>query len=212
MTRDELTTLLGYRLNRTDMTAKMLLEMDFVQSFKLEGTGAFLPWFLESEMAATTLEIGEERIELPSDFLGEIEGQHLWLYNPDNADFPYKELHKSDYDKLMQKYPAVGTPTEYTISGNYILVKPTPDNMYAIKMRYYAKDILPSLNNVENKWMKYAADLFIAELGVLMAGVHMRNMDLAVSFANDATIARDRLWKKNEARQHVNRIYGMGED
>lgn len=213
MTRDEVVSLLGYRLgSRTDLDAKIILEMAYVQVYTLEGTGAFTPWFLESELANVNTAAGEERVALPDDFLGEIEDQSLWYYNPENTDSPYTELHKSSYDRLILRYQASSIPREYSIAGDYILLRPVPDAEYNLRMRYYASDVLVTTGNIENKWLKYAADLFMAEVGAVMASKHIMNQNLAAEFRNDAAIARQRLYTKHEVRKHSNRTYGMGED
>jgi len=213
MYRDTLIANLQYRLgNRTGLETKMISEMDFIQQTLLEGTGAFTPWFLETEMANVNTQADEERVQLPEDFLGEVEGQALWLYDADNTDEPYTELHKSDYDRLILKHQIPGTPSEYAMAGDYFLLRAIPDDIYNIRMRYYATDVLPSTGNIENKWLKHASDLFIAELGYIIAGKYIRNPQLAAEFQQDSIIARDRLYKKHERRQHTNRVYGMGED
>src|SRR5687768_4289047 len=212
MTRDEVVALLHLRLNRTDLEAKIISEMVFVQSFQLEGTGAFLPWFLESEMANANAGEGEERVLLPDDFLGEIEEQSLWLYDATNEDAPYTELHKSAYDRLILRHQISGTPREYALAGDYILLRPIPDATYNLRMRYYAADASLATENIENKWLKHAADWLMAEVGAKIAATHIRNLPLAKEFKQDAAIARQRVYTKHEARKHTNRTYGMGED
>lgn len=212
MTRDEFVTTLGYRLgNRTDLAAKIIAEMVYVQSTLLEGTGAFTPWFLETEMANVDVPEGEERVPLPGDFLGEIEEQSLWLYDAANSS-PFTELHKTAYDRIILKYQTPGTPREYALVGNYILLRPVPNAIFNIRMRYYAKDISVATGNIENAWLKNAADLLMAETGAIMAGDHLQNQALADKFSAAAAIARDRIYKKHESRKHTNRSYGMGED
>lgn len=98
------------------------------------------------------------------------------------------------------------------MAGGYFLLRPVPDTIYTLRMRYYAQDILPSTGNIENKWLKEAPDLILAELGTIIAGEYIRNPQLAAEYAQKATIARDRLYKRHERRMHANRTYGMGED
>jgi hypothetical protein len=186
--------------------------MTYVQTFVLEGTGAFTPWFLETELANVNTAAGEERILLPDDFLGEIEDQSLWYYNADNTDAPYTEIHKSSYDRLILRYQASSVPREYSIAGNYILLRPVPDDVYNLRMRYYASDVSVATGNIENKWLIHAGDLFMAEVGAIIASKHIMNQALAAEFRNDAAVARQRLYTKHEVRKHTNRTYGMGED
>ena len=211
MLRDTVVQLIQGRLNRTGMETTIISEMQFVQEFLLEGTGAFTPWFLASEMANVDAPLGEERVLLPTDFLGEIEEQSLWRYDATNVTCPYTELHKTAYDRIILKYEIAGTPQEYAIVDNYILLRPIPDTVYNIRMRYYAKDVTLT-SNIENKWLKYAADWVMAETGRILAGDYIRNDALEAKFQLEANTARQRVWTRHEARQTTNRTYGMGED
>lgn len=213
MTRDEMIILLQERLGaRADLNAAIILETVYTQSFLLEGTGAFIPWFLESVMSTVgTTVAATETIALPTDFLGEIEDQHAWYYDAANTDNPYQELPKGAYDNLLQKYPITGIPKAYSIIGDYMAIHPVPDAAYIIKWRYYAR-ATSLTTNVENSWLKHAADLVLAEVGYIMADKYLQNSNLATRFQTDIVTARQRLYVKHEARRHANRLYGMGED
>lgn len=209
MLRADCITLIASRLgNRTDLNDTIALEMLMVQETLLEGTGAFLPWFLVTELVDLPVTAGEERVNLPAVFLGEVEGQPLWWYDANLAN-PYKRLHKNDLGLLMEKYIANAVPVEYALSGNYIILKPTPSVNGTLRLRYYAAAVK---DETENGWLKYAPDLLIAETGAVIAGKYLQNTGLADRFIQDGVIARQRLFAKNEARQHTNRQYGMGED
>ena len=43
--------------------------------------GIFLPWFLQTEINSIYTVIGEERILLPEDFIQEIDGDSLYVYD-----------------------------------------------------------------------------------------------------------------------------------
>lgn len=211
MLRDDCVNLIALRIgNREDLAAAIVAEMQLAQALRMEEAGAFVPWFLETEMTTTVTTPGDERILLPSDFLIESEEQSLWRYDA-AADQPLFEMKKDSYDVLVQKYPVPGIPVAYALSANYFLLKPTPDTEYTIKMRYYAKDTVLT-SNIENKWLKYAPDLMIAVVGGVMATQYLQNQALAAIFQTEEAMARQRLWTKHEARQHVGRTYSMGEE
>jgi hypothetical protein len=202
MLRDSLFDLLAQRLgNRQDLVSRMATEVQLLQDVKLE-QNYWLPWFLETEMAYTATTAGEERVELPADFLGEVEEQALWLYDS-TASLQYKALRKMEYDDMIVKYPGTGTPEAYAIGANYLFVRSIPDAVYTLKMRYLARDAVLD-SNIENQWLKYASDLVMAELGAVMAKQHMQYMELAATFENDAKLAWDRLYKAHIARQEAN--------
>lgn len=202
MLRDALFTLLSQRLgNRSDLIPRMETEAQLLQEVKLE-RNEWLPWFLETEIASTETVAGEERVQWPSDFLGEIEEQALWLYveSEGNSMIP---LRKMTYDEMIARYPGAGRPLAYASGAEYIYLRPIPDAAYILRMRYYAKDVVLDIN-IENKWLKYASDVVLAELGLVMASKHMQHNDLAAVFAQDAQAAWRRLYNAHVARQEAN--------
>lgn len=180
------------------MIARMETEAVLLQETVLE-EHEWLPWFLETEMAYTTTTAGDERVQLPFDFLQEVEEQALW-YDTGTALVP---LIKGDYDDNLQRYPGTGAPKRYSIGGEYLLLRPVPDATYQIKMRFLATDAALT-TNIENKWLKYASDVFLAELGIAISEKHMQHFELAKTFRADAQRAWTRLYSKHVARQEIN--------
>lgn len=201
MIRDNLIALVAQRIgNRTDLTSRMITELLLLQETKLE-QNSWLPWFLETEMEQAALTVGEERLALPSDFLEEIEDQALWLYDT-AAEVKMASLSKMGYDAMLAKYPGDGRPAAYSIGNQYFHLRPVADAAYIIKTRYMAKDALLD-TNIENKWLKYASDLVIAELGAVMAR-HVQNGNLVALYEADAEKAWSRLYAKHVAREEIN--------
>lgn len=208
MTRDEVVQILGWRLgDRSDMAERIIAEMKFVQRSKLEQR-EWLPWFLETELAVAETTVGEARVELPDDFLGEIEEQHLWIEL--EAGQPTQELIKMEYDEAKRRFPEPGVPVAYAVTGKYLHLFPTPLQVYQLSMRYYAADADMAAANVETLWLKYAPDLVIAEVGELVARKHIQNGALADSFAKDAVVALATLYARHTARQEVNMERALG--
>lgn len=202
MLRDSLFALLGMRLgNRADLIPRMGLEVQFLQESILE-QHEWLPWFLETEVTSTLTVPGEERVQLPADFLAEIEDQALWLY-PDVGPSVCIPLRKMPYDEMIVRYRGSGRPVAYSISGKYFILAYIPDRAYTLKMRYMAKDVILD-SNIQNKWLTYAADVVIAELGVIMAEKHMQHFELAATFRADAKAAWAKLYATHIARTEVN--------
>lgn len=206
MIRDDAVRLLGLRLNnRKGIEARILAEMDAVQEQILE-ENSWLPWFLESELAQAATTPGERRVSLPSDFLQEIEESHLWIVGDDGS---RQRLLKGSYDRLQAQLPGEGRPSRFCISGEYFHLFPTPNEIWTLEMRYYAKDARMSADNVETKWLKYAGDLVIACVGEVMASKHYQNAALAAEFAKDKSAAWDRLLMKHTALQEINQSRSM---
>lgn len=202
MLRDDLFNLLALRLGRrTDLVSRMETELALLQDIKLE-QNPWLPWFLITEIAETTTTANEERIAVPDDFLAEVEEDCLWLYDT-TQDVVWYPLKKMDHDDLRRKYPEPGRPKAYALINQYFVLGPVPDEEFTIKMKYYAQDVSPT-TNIQNQWLKYAADVVIAELGQIMAGQHMQNTALAETFKTAAAEAWNRLYTQHVARTEAN--------
>lgn len=202
MLRDDLFSLLSQRLgNRADLISRMETEVQLLQDTVLE-QHAWLPWFLETEIATATTTVGDERVLLPVDFLIEIEEEALWVY-VDTEENPYSALKKMPYDAMIARYPGPGRPYAYALGGNYFLLRYIPDAEYIVKMRYMAKDDALT-TNIQNKWLKFASDVVLAELGIVFAEKHMQHFELAQTFRADATAAWNRLYSVHVARQEAN--------
>jgi hypothetical protein len=212
MIRDTIVSVLVSRLNnRTDLTDKIVLEMQLAQD-RIEMNGEFFPWFLVSEYATEVTEIGEPRVPLPTDFLGEIEEEALWLQPQSDPGQAWKRLVKGDSEELELAYGITpGEPEKYALMGEEFILYPIPDSAYTLRMKYYARAAALSAN-IENAWLKYAADLIIAEVGEVMASLTIQNPALAAEFEKDKVTAWARLRLADEARKHVNRDYTMGGD
>lgn len=210
MDRDSAIDLLLQRLQRvgdTDVQARILSEMQYVQDYVLEG-GEFLPWFLLSENLSVNTTASEERITLPTNFLREYEGGALWVFDPSESQ--YIELKKDDYDFLLNRYPTeLEIPKAYALDGFYFRLKPTPDIVYTLRIKCFLKDTVLT-SNIENNWLKYAGDWLMAETGARVASFHIRNSKLADEFKSEAATAKNRVFVFNEARKHANRRYVMG--
>lgn len=212
MTRDEAIVRILSRLGRdgdTALQAKVELEIVTVQEQILEGH-AWLPWFLLTENATETTISGEERVELPEDFLMEADDQALWWYNVNDTDNVWTPLNKEDLDFLRGRSPGVGFPKSYALRNQYFVIKPTPDDSYTLKMSYYARDEVLS-SNVTNKWLTHAGDLVIAETCVVMAEEYIKDYEATDRFKTAAKRAWDRIYRKSVAREEAGTMRSMGD-
>ena len=207
MIRDKVVELLGWRLgNRKDMATRALSEMVLVQSTVLEGHHWF-PWFLQKDLVGVSTAATVGTIALPTDYLGQIEGRGLWITLPNGQ---LKKLVLGDYEELLAKYPGSSIPEAWCIEDSFIHIFPTPDAVYPVNWRYFARDIDMSLDNVETKWLKYAADLVLACVGRQLAEKHIQNPTLAQAFGQEIEPAWDRLAKQETVQQDTNRNSYMG--
>lgn len=215
MTRDEAVTRLLSRLgNRSaaEYTTPILNWMDDVQLYNLEQDPGLLPWFMITETSSASFTIDEERLEVPADFIQTYEEAELQAFHTESNRFC--PITKAHYDEIVKAYVdhSPGLPEKYALVGQYFRVRPIPDQEYVAKLIYYAHQPLPSADNVENTWLKWAADLLLAWTGYEVASKELQDMELAATFESPIAIARKRLIKRNEARMHANFEYSMGED
>jgi hypothetical protein len=142
------------------------------------------------------------------DFLREIDQQGLWIKAAE--DTLWKKLIKDDYDALYAYYgDGLGKPLQYSLSNDVFTLHPTPDIAYDLRTKVYLRE--PALTtNIENKWLVNAADLLIAETGMIIASRYLRDDGLVIIFNDDIKQARKRLQDTHEAREHANRSYSMG--
>lgn len=201
MLRDEVVKIINLRLGNRKMDAVILAEMDFIQRSVLERR-AWLPWFLETELASASTQAGERRVALPPDFLMEIEEESLWIVTAEGG---LIELKKTDYDRGMRALPGDGQPVAYALASGYFQFFPRPDAAYTLQMRYYAQGESITQANVEVSWLLHAADLVVAEVGLVIAERHLQNAALAASFRDAAAQALKTLQDRHVAMQEVNR-------
>lgn len=202
---------LGSLQNPSDIDL-LKLEIMLAQEVTLEQEGKLKPWFLESEEATTETEANEQRVELPEDFLSEIEESELYILIPESGRF--KALDKGSYDRLHAEYinEGAGRPRAYAMTGRYYRLFPTPDGVYTLRQRYYERDVpFDTLSDdAENRWLKYAADLLMGVAGFAYATKHLQNPQLATLFSADVAGGWTRLHIETERRKHANMKYSMG--
>ncbi len=186
MTRDECVAEIKRQLGfRTTLDTTIVTQLQIVQT-ELE-LAPTLPWFLVSEDSYSVTTPDEQRIVLPTDFLQEIDEATL-RYVPDvvSAETPEKDLIKDDYDELRKSFMdtttgtlQTGPPEAYAIFGNYFRIFPTPDDIYTLKMIYYAQDDTLD-TNIENQWLKYSPQLLMGKAGKMIAGALRDSVALGI--------------------------------
>jgi hypothetical protein len=167
MFRDEAVTVVEGRLGqRTGQSALIITEMKAAQA-KLE-EGELLPWFLKK--IDTTSYVGSAALDaVPADFIREDEEEEAWIqvnsvWGPLKRDYYSRLAHDSDLGS------GTGTPTHYALYGDTLYWFKAPDKAYSRKFFYYAQDAVLS-TNIENKWLRRASGLLIADTGLRVAKI-----------------------------------------
>ena len=215
MTGQDALTLLMSRLgNRTEpeLRATCLSEMKLVQETRLE-QGPIKPWWMTKGLSpALTMTPGSRVVALPADFVMELQ-EETSFHVTDSAGNSHP-LQKRPWDELLNWFGAEANsdlPLDYALIGANLEFFPEPNLALQITGAYYAKQTAPADNSSENNWLKYAADLLIAETGIVMAEMHVQVEDNIVArFQNTVTRAWDRINRENTARAEANMNRRMG--
>lgn len=186
-------------------------EMILVQREELEMMER-LPDFIISEEATAETIAGDSRLPLPSDFLREVEDDNLWYVQDDGT---LVEIPKRGYDEgrlEISDNAEAGPPQLYSVRGNYIILRPTPDAVYQIRFpSYYARQDEPAdTEGSENQWFKFVPSLLIAKTGVKIAGLNLKDPELVQIFAAEQDRGITRLKNYITAREEANRNRRMG--
>ena len=208
MLRDAAVDLLMGRLARhvnTVTQQDIINEMDFAQTVLLEGDAVPF-WFLLSDEQSLATVADQEYIAQPSDFLQEWEEAGLY-YVDDDGD--HQEMLKNDWDVVKAKITGTGKPEYYALAGERFLFRKLPDAIYTMYWRYYQKQtslagVYGDAANVENGWLKHAADLLMAETGVIVATQYLQSDKMAQMFMKQAGDARGRLVRKDTIMRETN--------
>ena len=163
------------------------------------------PWFLLSETANTNATILDERVSLPTGFLGEAEQSGVWVTDSDGAD---KQLTKGPYDRLKEEYTGSGLPVAYSLLGNYYRLHPKPDVAYGVKIFFFKKatavpSVLTGNESFENQWMLNAPSVLENLTGALTAK-DIQNTAREVEYMTAFEAAKQELFLQIVAREAVN--------
>lgn len=221
MTRDQIISNVLSRLGERGKDVRLqqasVLELQNVQRDRLESAD-FKPWFILSDFEYTMTTVADQRVALPTYFLEEYEEGSL-LYRPD-VNTAWLPLVKGDLDQTQGYRRMTGWPPgiarSYSLVGlNFVLEVP-PLVSYQLAMLYYkAEPVLPEPYLqpgpvVTNKWMTFAPEWLMCELGALLAAYHIRDPDAAGAFRQDADKAKQRLFVQHIARAEANAERIMG--
>jgi hypothetical protein len=207
---DAISLMKGRFGNRTDpeFEAQLRLEMQLAQD-NLEGL-SFLPHFLVNEELSCLTLVEDERVPLPKDFIKEYDAEASGLFIV--LEGVRKRLEKLPPVELLTKYPeenTFGTPAAYTLTGNYLRVRPVPDQRYQLLMICYQKDS-PVESVVENDWLKYEPELLLSYTGESLA-TFLQDEKRATMFGERAKAALERMRVAIVERGEAGKVNTMGE-
>lgn len=223
MLRDAAVSIIKSRLGNIQGTSHdnmIVANMQLIQSTVLERWHE-LPWFLEidSNVEGTnmTTTANVETVNLPSNFLRESDERKWPLLRVDSSEesgfFP---LEKVDITVAIGRYTTgdgavqAGRPIKYDIVGEKVYLRYIPDAAYTLRLFYFKSDAILD-SNIENQWLKYAADLVIAET-CRQSAEDLQYQKLIDKFRQDGLLARERVRRETISRREAGFMRQMGDD
>lgn len=197
----------------TSLQSQAVTEMKFAQEQLERGEKANLPWFLDTVYVNASFKtaIDSHTVAVPTGFLRELEEETVTLYYQD-TEGKWQPLDKVDYDEGHHEFAnsSAGAPQAYTLIGENYNVWPKADAEYSLKALVSIADAVLS-SNIENKWLKYAAQLLIGKTGMVVAEL-ARDAASREYFSSMAARGHDALTRDTVARREMGRMRTAGED
>jgi len=207
MTRDEARTLVAARLGfRTDLNDTIDLELQLVQAEELEDDHEFKPWFLFTDYTDPTFVTtpGQDYVQLPEDFLLQIEDTFLYFQEPEatGTEFPWSPVRANLLAEVMAQDEVGGVPSFVTVQGNRLYLRPTPQEVYTLRLFYYRADTVLS-GNITNLWLTHAIEWLVSATAAKVADSYLQDEATAQRQYNAAAKARKRIWLQSETRANT---------
>jgi hypothetical protein len=207
MTYDEVVNTLLLRFGGIQkLKAGVEAELKYVKEMVLEKDSQLNPWFLLPTATADLVATANAKsVTLPGDFKAEYEFGFAYYPSTDDANFPFLEMSKENYD-VLEAREGEGTatiPTRYAVVGTQFYPYPIPSANVTLKIMYYQTQ--PDLRSgSSNLWLTHAADWLMAETGLRIAMFHTHDTEKAQLFEADRQKARHRVQAETLERQLAN--------
>lgn len=207
MTRDEARALVAARLGfRTDLNDTIDLELQLVQAEELEDDNEFKPWFLFTDYTDATFVTtpGQDYVQLPEDFLLQIEDTFLYFQEPEatGTEFPWSPVRANLLAEVMAQDEVGGVPSFVTVQGSRLYIRPTPQEVYTLRLFYYRADTALT-GDITNLWLTHAVEWMISSTAAKIADAYLQDEATAQRQYNAAAKARKRIWLQSESRMNT---------
>lgn len=211
MTRDEvIDTVLSraVRPGNTSHLVPLVREFNLIQTQKLE-RGYPKPWFL-LDVAAATVDVTGWKAPTPTQFIELYEeGPAVLLVSDDNSTL--LPLERAGRAELEGSYVAPNSKALVDVMEGYLIFSQQLSAGSKLRLLFYGAEPVNALAyGTEgqpgiNRWLQYASDLIIAELGHLYCRSYTRDKEGVASFEVDLALASRRLMQENTGRKEAAR-------
>lgn len=208
-TNSELIDRVALRLgSRTNPALRPKIVIEVNAAIELLEQASFLPWFLQDYDTTLATITSTDTINLPANFLREIEEAKPWFVDTEN-DNDRVELKKREVDFITKRNRSdvLSYPQVYAIRNTKMLIGPACDRIYTINFPYYKASGNPLADNgsaATNPWLIKASAWVLNLAGSIVAGLHLQNPKLAQQLQGYAGAARTEMLKSHTAREMQN--------
>lgn len=213
MTNAEMLSLMMGRLgSRTAPALRANVLKELNEKIKELEVGPIKPWFMEDLASGSTV-AGQNYINLPTDFLQEVDEGRVRLQNLEGVWFP---LGKGTMEQLEDEFlnDEAAFPQGYALQGTRMYLGPAPDDVYAYRFQYFKKSttILDNNTEVSNPWLVEFFNFTTLAALSTVARLHVQSMDIVTKLDAELKTAFDGFWRAVEARKHTNMDYMLGDE
>lgn len=202
---------LGKRQGNSYLAGVVLSEIQLFLD-QMERTQEELPWFLET-VDERSLTAEQFYLDLPSNFIKEIEETSMILTDPDSGEV--FECAKRIPSVVRSRIAACssGKPNCYAIEGNRWLFAPRPMKAYQLSIPYGRKSAIVLANDQEiSDWMLYATQAVTHTIQQIVAAEHLQDMEMASKYQLVAATAWKQFKDYANARKYTNLQISAGDD
>lgn len=209
MTNEELYDRILVKVRRPgDAIIRAFIEDELTELLQEWERGPFHPWFLEKRSSGLTAVVDTHQVNLPSDFLLQVEDTDLYLVDSEGErELIPRGYHEDLESRFLGEDSAL--PEGYDIFGGQLWFGPSPDEAYEIQLKYYKTTTPPpdTSASVSNEWVLNAQGLVVAAASERLMRTYIKDTKRATEFAAEAAQKMVSLHKYHEARAHANMDY-----
>lgn len=182
---------------------------------------ASLPWFLvkQADVACTAgsglvPELTVDRGGVTCDFLAEYEEEYPSIYMTAEGYEKRVYIAKEDHNALYSGQTILGS-THYAVNtreapaGRFEVMPAPTEDWHFVQSAYFAD--VPLDSDIANLWTKYAPDLLIAVVGVIISGQYTALEKFEAKFQRQEAAARLRMAKINTMKEEENLRRKLGD-
>lgn len=215
MTNKEFITLILSRCGRREGNDKLrtTVEQEIqILISQMEKTKEELPWFLETTDSRVMI-VNQPWIELPSNFLKEVEESVLLYKDPDDNQWYGGVKRIPDVTRGKVVANAASLPETYSIYGNRLIFGPAPMKAYAYELPYARTSDLFTENEEQiTDWCLHATQAVSNTIQEIICRQHLQDDQMAARYTQMAMSAWIQFKDYCNTRKYTNLTVSSGDN